>query len=239
MRFETNVTSFEIARPVTHGLQTLLPMARLVGRRIMDDLSWAVVLPEMKKDSGAVDDEFPDNLAGVPRFRVYSKMRLPFLRYAGDRRTTPPAPDFHRLASFLGSQSQSASRRVRDIPEKMSHIALEYDGTTTIDRAVARCSGFAIEAAYAKEGYELLLNVAEPARFYREAGVYNDAIKRIRAMKPFLKQQGEEDGLAIPIAWIAEDMTQNEKESLLSDLKTYSLKQYKLQLGPVLPPHVQ
>ncbi len=240
MGFETHITSFEMARPAVGGLQTLLPTVRLVGRRVMDDLKWAVVLPDKREMAEVADDEVPDNLAGVPRFRAYNKVRLPFLRYVADRRTVPPPPDFHRLASYLADPPASKSRRVREIPEKMSHIALMYDGTTNIDRATAHCSGFVINPAYTKDGYELALTVAEPERFYQEAELYNHAVKRIRAMKPFLKQfeAGSKD-LAIPLAWIAEDMKPAEGDNILNDLEKYSVQQYTVQFGPLLPPYVQ
>lgn len=238
MGFEDK-TFFELARPVTYGLEKILPLVRRLGHEtIVDNMDVGVLIPGHYNPIR--ENVLPANIAGRPRFREHEKIRLPIVQYIADTRNGTRTPDFHGLASLLRSSSKS-SNRLRtahlEIPEKMAQIALEFDSVDATT-AVAECSGFVLAPAHHKKGYVLAMNVANQERFQKEREVFDRFFGIIRTVKPFVKTNTERD-FTVPLAWVDEDMSELEKNALLNNLYNKAPNPYKVQLGAILPPFVR
>lgn len=235
MGFEEK-TSFELARPVADGLETILPILRSVGRKaIVDNIQIGVLIPGHYDPIR--DSVLPANIAGRPRFREYDKIRLPFLRYVSDQKVSGEVPDFHRLASLVNTQnaqSRKIAAALKEIPTKLAHIAFEF-GSINAETAEVKCHGFSISPSVYKKGFELAINVVNPERFKKENAVYAEVFSNIKTIKPYTRLDSNEK-FDIPLAWFNADATVKEQKLLLSRLKELAPSTYKVNLGPILRP---
>ena len=219
----------EFVRPVEGGLDVLIPLVRAHSFTIQDDLRLGVIIPN-HDDPGTAP-----MIAGRPRFKQYSKIQLPFLRYVAKTSASGFKPDLYNLANLLDTPPKKPrsvlARSLGSIPEELRHIALEFDSLDE-KSAIAVCGDLSIAQAQHKKGFELLLGVQNPERFRQEGDVYNKKIAMRNNIEPQTHLSAARQ-FAIPLAWFDSSVTEKERGEFLEKLQPDRMNGTNLDLGPI------
>ena len=222
----------EFIRPVKSGLELVSPLVRLYGSHIKDDLRIGVIIPSGDTYGSPTTEPV---FAGRARFREYSKLQLPFLRY--NAKPTPKGlkPNINRLADLLDSPPKRPrsllARSLGSIPEELRHIALEFDSPDERS-AIAICGNLSIKEAGYKKGFELLLEVQNPERFRREGDVFNQKFATRNNVEAQTHLSGDRQ-FAIPLAWFDASVTKEERAEYLENIQPDIVKDTRLELGSI------
>lgn len=222
----------EFVRPVVSGLDIVSPLVRLHGFGIKDDLRRGIIIPNNgTHDSPAAEPVF----AGRARFKEYSKLQLPFLRYNARRTSNGFKPNLYHLADLLDSPPKKPrsllARSLGSIPEELRHIALEFDSPDE-KSATAICGSLSIEPAKNKKGFELVLGIQNPERFRREGDVFNRKIATRNNVEPQTHLSSDRQ-FAIPLAWFDVSVTPEERADYLEKIQPDIVSGAPLELGGI------
>jgi len=225
------VRIMEFVRPVENGVDTLNSLVRLHGFDIKDDLRRGIIIPGSDDPSVAAENLF----AGRPRFKQYSRIQLPFLRYIGKQTTNGFRPNLYNLADLLDTPPRKPrsvlARSLGSIPDELRHIALAFDNPDE-KSAKAICGRLSIEPAKQKKGFELLLGIQNPEQFRQEGDVFNIKF----ATRSNIKSQthlSPERQFAIPLAWFDISVTQAERAEYLEKIQPDVMSGRTVELGAI------
>jgi hypothetical protein len=238
MGLENNWTTFEISRPLVHGIETFLPIVRAACQEyIGDDLRHAApgVIPNDE------NSEWQERrLYGVPLYSVYKKHMLPVVQLIA-RSNPRNASEFHKLAIRMMEQRKGKLSRSQEalqaIPGQLEDVMLRF-GDVSPDRVVAGCGGIAIGGSLRNDNYELVLTIDDGARFVEEHAVYVRAFDAI----PHFSSHTNLNGLysaRVAVASISNQTSVMQRKGLLHALRREKPETLELEFGAIQPPFVR
>jgi hypothetical protein len=190
------------------------------------------MLPKGSKQNGSTSEPIS---AGRARFREYSRIQLPFLRYSAKLTASGYKPNLYSLANLFDSRPKNPkselARSLGSIPDELRHIAHAFDSPDQQSADVI-CGDLSIQSARNKRGFELVLGIENPERFREEGDVFNKRLKLRSNAEPQTHLNPERE-FAIPLAWFDISVSEQDRSKYLEGIGPGVVSGTPVELGPI------